>query len=59
MESPREDVPAPRSAPRCIVRDDWHALDDERLLDLRVCELGLTIEGSVLEERISEISREL
>jgi hypothetical protein len=58
--------PAPAAPPRpkrvrrhCEIRTDWHTLDDERLLDLRVCELGLKIEGSVLEERIAEIDREL
>ncbi|MDQ3069631.1 MAG: putative zinc-binding metallopeptidase [Acidobacteriota bacterium] len=59
MESPRPSEPAPRARTRCLVRTDWHTLDDERLLDLRVCELGLTIEGSVLEERIACVDREL
>lgn len=55
MESPGgRRGPAP-----CAVRDDWHTLDDEALLDLRVCELGLRIEGSVLEARIAAIADEL
>jgi hypothetical protein len=49
----------PRSRVSCVVRDDWASLDDEALLDLRVCELGLTIEGSVLEDRIAELNHEL
>ena len=55
MESPRPDGPEPRSRKPCVVRDDWQSLDDERLLDLRVCELGLQIEGSALEATIDEI----
>ncbi len=59
MESPRPDGPESRSRKPCVVRDDWQSLDDERLLDLRVCELGLTIEGSALEERIAIVDAEL
>ncbi|MDQ3171565.1 MAG: hypothetical protein M3Q55_15630, partial [Acidobacteriota bacterium] len=59
MESPRPDGPEPRSRKACVVRDDWQSLDDERLLDLRVCELGLKIEGSALEERIAIVDSEL
>ncbi len=37
----------------------WAALDDEALLDVRMCDLGLTIEGSGLETRIQELEAEL
>jgi Putative zinc-binding metallo-peptidase len=37
----------------------WAGWDDERLLDLRLCDLELPIEGSGLEERIRELHREL
>jgi len=37
----------------------WARLDDERLLDLRFCDLGLGLEGSVLEQRVHEVWAEL
>ena len=40
-------------------RPAWVDLPDEALLDVRMCELGLTIEGSWLEERLAELHREL
>ncbi|MEX2272807.1 MAG: putative zinc-binding metallopeptidase [Vicinamibacterales bacterium] len=60
MDRPARDrTSPPRSRTPCVVRDDWASLDDEALLDVRVCELGLTIDGSVLEDRIAELNREL
>ena len=54
---PNEPVaPAPPPPP---VRTDWADLPDEALLDVRLCELGLTIEGSWLEERLADLQREL
>jgi hypothetical protein len=38
---------------------EWETWEDERLLDLRLCDLGLAIEGSGLEERIALLAREL
>jgi hypothetical protein len=43
----------PRSDPA------WSDLDDEALLDLRFCDLGVTIRGGELESRIREVTREL
>lgn len=43
----------PRSEPA------WAELDDEALLDLRFCDLGVTIRGGELESRIREVTREL
>lgn len=37
----------------------WSRLDDERLLDLRFCDLGLKIKGSNLEPRIEQLYDEL
>ena len=37
----------------------WEDWDDERLLDLRLCDLDLGIAGSELETRINELEREL
>ena len=39
--------------------DEWAAWPDERLLDVRMCQLGVTIEGSPLEARIGELDKEL
>jgi len=41
------------------VAADWTALGDEQLLDVRMCDLGLTIEGTDLEQRIAQINTEL
>jgi putative zinc-binding metallo-peptidase len=45
--------PAPRPDP------PWAALDDEALLDVRMCDLGVTIEGSGLEPRLQQLESEL
>ncbi|MCC7008084.1 MAG: putative zinc-binding metallopeptidase [Acidobacteria bacterium] len=37
----------------------WADLPDEQLLDLRLCDLGLRIEGSWLEARLADLSAEL
>ena len=37
----------------------WADWDDERLLDLRLCDLDLRIEGTDLEDRTAELGREL
>ena len=44
-----------RKNPRCV----WAKYTTERLLDLRMCDLDLSIEGTVLEERIDKIRQEL
>ena len=38
---------------------DWTQLPDEKLLDLRICDLGVRIEGTPLEERIERLYEEL
>jgi Putative zinc-binding metallo-peptidase len=42
-----------------IPASEWANWDDERLLDLRLCDLDLRIEGSELEDRIRELHNEL
>ncbi len=37
----------------------WASWSDEQLLDLRLCDLGVTIEGSKLDERIAQLQAEL
>ncbi len=47
-------IPATRPVP-----SDWVNLPDEQLLDLRLCDLPLTIDGSGLEARIAALYEEL
>jgi len=42
-----------------VTRPDWPELSDEALLDVRFCELGLTIDGSWLDTRIAQLHDEL
>jgi hypothetical protein len=37
----------------------WQRLDDERLLDMRLCDLGLRIEGSPVESQVERLYRDL
>ena len=37
----------------------WQDLEDEQLLDLRLCDLPLKIEGTVMEQRVERLYREL
>jgi Putative zinc-binding metallo-peptidase len=39
--------------------DDWASWPDEKLLDLRLCDLGVTIDGSGLEPRLQALDAEL
>jgi hypothetical protein len=48
---------APDSEP--LTRSDWTTLSDERLLDVRMSDLGLTIDGTEIESRIAEMNAEL
>jgi hypothetical protein len=52
---------APPAAPPAAGRpaDWWVGLSDEELLDVRLCDLGVTIEGSKLEASIAELHAEL
>jgi len=38
---------------------DWTSLSDEKLLEVRMCDLGLTIDGTELESRIAQLNAEL
>jgi hypothetical protein len=48
-----------RIARRPLPPSVWAEWDDERLLDLRLCDLDLKIEGTELEARTRELEREL
>jgi Putative zinc-binding metallo-peptidase len=51
--------PDPPAASSAAARDDWADLSDEQLLDRRLCDLGLSIAGSWLEPRVSQLNDEL
>src|ERR1700730_15584748 len=38
---------------------EWASWPDEKLLEIRLCDLGVAIEGTELEQRIAEIGAEL
>ena len=44
---------------RSALRHRWVGLVDAELLDLRICDLGLTVPGSPLEERVAQLGDEL
>src|SRR5262245_23033299 len=56
-------APATRSRKRThdkpLPPEEWASWPDERLLDLRISQLGVTIEGSALEPRLAELQAEL
>ena len=51
--------PSRPSCPPASPMTDWATLSDEQLLDVRMCDLGLTIEGTDLEARIAQLNAEL
>ena len=48
-----------RTALKVIPADEWAQWPDERLLDLRINQLGVTIEESVLQERLEALQQEI
>jgi len=38
---------------------DWSTWPDDKLLDVRMCDLGLSIEGTELQQRIAQVDAEL
>ena len=51
------DTPAADAEP--LKAADWTTLSDEKLLEVRMCDLHVTIEGTELEPRIAELNTEL
>ena len=45
--------------PEPLKLGDWTALSDEKLLEVRMCDLGLSIEGTEIEPRIAQLNAEL
>ena len=54
-DTPPSDPSQRRRGPKPV----WAGWPDEKLLDVRICDLGLTIEGTLLERRIAEVDQEL
>ena len=44
---------------RVVPPEEWSQWPDDRLLDLRISQLGVTIEGSPIEHRVAELQQEL
>ncbi|MBA3640892.1 MAG: putative zinc-binding metallopeptidase [Acidobacteria bacterium] len=57
--APPESRPGGKETAAPTVGPAWLKFTDEQLLDLRMCDLGVTIEGSVLEKRIAQLYDEL
>jgi hypothetical protein len=51
--------PDPASSPAVLPATEWGGWPDEQLLDLRLNQLGVTIEDSALAERIAALQSEL
>src|SRR5215212_12121139 len=45
--------------PAVLPPEEWEDWPDEKLLDLRMCQLGVSIEESVLTDRIATLRQEL
>jgi hypothetical protein len=57
--SPAAPVAAPRQQPHPLAPSEWQDWPDEKLLELRLCDLGLRIRGTELEGRLRTLHREL
>jgi hypothetical protein len=55
----RQDTPLRASGPFNPTEPEWASWPDEQILGLRMCDLKVRIEGSRLEERITQLYREL
>ena len=51
--------PAPTAPRRRRPKPVWARWSDEKLLDVRICDLAVTIDGTPLERRITEVHQEL
>jgi hypothetical protein len=54
----RQNLPVRKNKPGARVKDLNH-MTDEQLLDLRLCDLGLTIEGTPLAQRLQRLYQEM
>jgi hypothetical protein len=56
---PEPDAAAPTAAIAAASSPAWEVWDDERLLDVRMCDLGLRIRGSFVAPFLRQVRREL
>ena len=47
------------SKARVVPPEEWAAWPDEKLLELKMCQLSVSVEGSALEERLADLRKEL
>src|SRR6185503_15357856 len=61
MDAPSQPAASSAGAPAApdAVEPAWAAFRDEELLAMRVCDLGVCIEGSELEPRVAQLHDEL
>src|SRR5262245_7408713 len=58
MSGDAQPAEAPAAAP-AVAPPEWASWADDKLLDLRIADLGVTIEGSALEARIAQLQHEI
>ena len=56
---PESTTPSPTTERRRRSKPVWTSWPDDKLLDVRICDLGVSIEATPLERRIAEINREI
>jgi len=44
---------------RVLPPEEWENWPDDKLLDLRMCQLGISVEGSILAQRVAELQQEI
>ncbi|SVE64692.1 uncharacterized protein METZ01_LOCUS517546, partial [marine metagenome] len=52
-------TPSPPSKRRRLPKPVWAGWNDDKLLDVRICDLAVSIKGTPLERRIVEVNQEL
>jgi hypothetical protein len=52
-------TPSPPSKRRRLSKPVWAGWNDDKLLDVRICDLAISIKGTPLERRIVEVNQEL
>ena len=52
-------TPSPPSKRRRLSKPVWAGWNDDKLLDVRICDLAVSIKGTPLERRIVEVNQEL
>jgi hypothetical protein len=42
-----------------VAAPDWTSLPDDKLLEIRMCDLGLSLDGTEVQQRIAQVNAEL